>query len=119
MKSMAAGSSNLQETGTANGYQPRKKTTGATGTTPISPDIEWSMKYSEGFIVYVAIQTAKGFRYLEYTPVDYNNLGDGTYIHHGLGSAAMDGNWHTFIRDLRDDLKEAEPDNELQAVLAS
>ena len=102
--------------GTANGYR-LQKNDGSDWNDPNFSNIEWSMKYSEGFIVYVAVQTAKGFRYLEYTPVDYNNLGDGTYIHHGLGSATMDGNWHTFSRNLRHDLKEAQPDNELQAVL--
>jgi YD repeat-containing protein len=79
--------------------------------------LEWSMKYSESFTVYIAVQTKEGFRYLYYTPTATNNLGDGTYIHHGLGTLAMDGTWHTFVRDLEYDLKDAQPTNELQAVL--
>ncbi|MFH2122382.1 MAG: hypothetical protein ABIJ50_02720 [Pseudomonadota bacterium] len=79
--------------------------------------IEWSMKYSESFTVYIAVQTRDGFRYLYYTPATSNSLGDETYIHHGLGTGIKDGNWHTLVRDLEHDLKEAQPENELQAVL--
>lgn len=79
--------------------------------------IEWSMKYSETFTVYIAVQTKDGFRYLYYTPTTTDNLGDGMYIHHGLGTDAMDGTWQTFRRDLEYDLKDAQPDNEIQAIL--
>ena len=79
--------------------------------------LEWSMQYSEAFTVYVAVQTKNGFRYLYYTPVATDSLGADTYVHHGLGSQTKDGQWHTLIRDLAYDLKEAQPDNELQAVL--
>lgn len=79
--------------------------------------LEWSMKYGEQFIIYVAVQTKDGFRYLCYTPVASNNLSTETYIYHGLDADVLDGNWHTFIRDLAYDLKEAQPTNELQAVL--
>jgi hypothetical protein len=63
------------------------------------------------------VQTKNGFRYLYYTPVDADNLGTETYVHHGLGSHLKDGQWRTLVRDLARDLKEAQPDNELQAVL--
>ena len=79
--------------------------------------LEWSMKYSESFTVYVAVQTKDGFRYLYYTPVAADSLGTGTYIHHGLGPQVLAGNWQTFVRDLAYDLKDAQPTNELQAVL--
>ncbi len=79
--------------------------------------LEWSMKYNESFTVYVAVQTKDGFRYLYYTPSAASNLGTATYVHHGLGTGIQDGNWHTLVRDLEHDLKEAQPDNELQAVL--
>ena len=45
------------------------------------------------------------------------HLGDATYVHHGLGAATQNGNWHTITRNLEQDLKEAQPDNELQAIL--
>ncbi len=79
--------------------------------------MEWSMQYSESFVVYIAVQTKNGFRYLYYTPVAANNLGADTYVHHGLGTVVKDGTWHTITRDLAQDLKDAQPDNELQAVL--
>ncbi|MBW2738318.1 MAG: hypothetical protein JRE64_05590 [Deltaproteobacteria bacterium] len=34
---------------------------------------------------------------------------EGLYVHLGLGSDVIDGQWHTFIRDLRSDLGEAQP----------
>jgi PKD repeat protein len=70
--------------------------------------IEWSMAYAEDFAVFVDVETSAGHRYMKYTPVDYNSLGSSTYIQHGIGSSATDGNWHTFIRDLRADLEEAQ-----------
>jgi hypothetical protein len=79
--------------------------------------MEWSMKYSENFVVYIAVQTTDGFRYLHYTAANYDNLGTGRYVHHGLGSASKDGSWHTITRDLEVDLQEAQPDNHLEAIL--
>lgn len=77
----------------------------------------WSFDYSRYFIVYVAVQTSQGLRYLYYTPSDTDDLGTGTYIHHGLGKRTASCKWRTFIRDLEADLKDAQPDNELEAVL--
>ncbi len=74
------------------------------------------MQYQENCIVYIAAQTADGFRYLYYTTADYDKLGDGTYIHHGLGASLKDGSWQTVIRDLEYDLKEAQPDNSLLSI---
>jgi hypothetical protein len=79
--------------------------------------LEWSMKYSESFTVYIAAQTKNGFRYLYYTPVATSSLGTETYVHHGVGVTMKNGAWHTLTRNLEQDLKEAQPDNELQAVL--
>ena len=107
---------NFTGDGTNNSYRLRN----ADGTDWNDTDFkvfEWSMKFSEPFIIYVAVQTRDGLRYLDYTPETFNSLGTGTYIHHGLGTTIQDGNWHTLIRDLAYDLKEAQPTNELQAVL--
>jgi hypothetical protein len=79
--------------------------------------LDWSMRYLETFTVYVAVQSKDGFRYLQYTPVTNSNLGGDTYIHHGLGTSVMDGAWHNLSRNLEADLKEAQPDNELEAIL--
>jgi hypothetical protein len=102
--------------GTSNGYRLRNADGNYWNDTNFKV-LEWSMKYSEAFTVYVAVQTMDGFRYLYYTPSASDNLGTGTYVHHGLGTSAMDGTWQTFVRDLAYDLKDAQPDNELQAVL--
>ncbi|WP_319550179.1 hypothetical protein [Desulfogranum marinum] len=102
-------------TTTKNGYRLKN----ADGTTWNNLDfkvLEWNIRYSENFIVYVAVQTTKGFRYLYYTPANEDKLGDSTYIHHGLGQSLKDGNWHLVIRDLEYDLKEAQPDNTLLSV---
>jgi len=71
--------------------------------------VEWSMQYSENFEVNLDVNTTGGQLYIQYTPVDYSNLGNGEYVHHGLGSGVIDGKWHTFVRDLQADLEAAHP----------
>jgi hypothetical protein len=71
--------------------------------------IQWSMNYSELFIVYIDLETTAGHRYLTYRPLDYDLLGQGEYIYFGLGSEVIDGEWHTFVRDLQADLNVAQP----------
>ena len=72
--------------------------------------IQWSMQYREDFEVYLDVETTAGHRYIYYTPDDYDDLGSGEYVHHGLGSLAKDGQWRTFTRDLQSDLEEAQSD---------
>jgi hypothetical protein len=80
--------------------------------------LSWKMS-SHGFAIHVRVMTKKGARYLYYTARD-NDLGIHkdlkTYIHHGLGIDTRNGEWHTITRNLEDDLKEFEPDNELIEV---
>ena len=71
--------------------------------------VEWSTNYSDDFIVYLDVETTAGHRYLYYTPENQDGLGSGEYVHHGLGTAVMDGQWHTVVRDLQADLAEAQP----------
>ena len=83
--------------------------------------IQWSMKYNEDYYVYVRISTAKGYRYLYYTPSDGNygiaeSYDAPHYIHHGLGKNSIDGTWKTFSRDLEADLKDFDPDNTLISI---
>jgi hypothetical protein len=80
--------------------------------------LQWRMKYSERFIVYVDCQTSAGHRYLTYTPDANSTLGTGEYVIHGLGTAAADGRWHTYRRDLARDLALAQPQNQLLSVRA-
>jgi YD repeat-containing protein len=102
--------------GTGNGYRLRDANGGYWNDTTFKV-VEWSNRYDQDFVVYIAVQTRNGFRYISYTPVEKSGLGGDTYIHHGLGVSAKDGSWHTFTRDLAYDLKLAQPDNELTAVL--
>ncbi|RZQ51242.1 hypothetical protein C1E23_20585, partial [Pseudoalteromonas phenolica] len=82
-------------------------------------DISWDMKYSESFTVFVSLDTDKGHRYLTYRPDDRPSYQDSTgeYIHHSLGNIA-DGNWQTISRNLEDDLKQLQPDNEIRDINA-
>jgi len=82
--------------------------------------IEWSMNYNELYTIYISVRTTKGDRYLYYTP-NNNDLGFGqgdkiNYIHHGLGEESKNGNWHTFRRNLQDDLQDFEPGNEIETI---
>ena len=89
--------------GTNNGYRLRQANGSYWNDTHFK-SIEWSMRYSEPFTVYIAAQTTNGFRYLYYTSAATSTLGDSTYVHHGLGATFQDGNWHTVIRNLEQDL---------------
>jgi len=81
-------------------------------------NIQWSMKYSELFTVYIVANTTNGRRYVTYTATD-NNIGlRGDYIGINLGITAKDGRWHTFNRDIQEDIHEYEPDNELLSINA-
>jgi hypothetical protein len=71
--------------------------------------IEWAMKYSEKFSIYVELETTAGRRYLLYTAVDNNKNQKREYVHYGLGSGLYDGQWHTVVRDLQVDLEKAQP----------
>ncbi|MDY6949963.1 MAG: fibronectin type III domain-containing protein [Thermodesulfobacteriota bacterium] len=71
--------------------------------------IQWSFSYAERFTVYIEVETSAGLRYLYYTPVNSDHLGDSRLLHHGLGAHVTDGRWRTFARDLQADLHEAQP----------
>jgi hypothetical protein len=97
----------LKGTKTENGFVLRNEdTTSWHNSKQLS--IQWCMKYKEYFVVYVDVQTTGGHRYIYYTPDDQDGLGTGEYVHHGLGPSAMNGQWHTFTRDLQRDLDDAQ-----------
>jgi len=79
--------------------------------------IQWNMKYSEEFVVSVAVQTTNGPRYLSFTPEQDDALGKDTDIFYGLGTRSKDGKWHTYTIDLDYKLHEAQPDTKLVSVL--
>jgi len=106
----------LDGEGVENGYRLRNPD-GSNWNNTQQSIFGWSMKFTEKFIVYVQVQTTDGLRYLYYTASDHDNLGAGTYIHHGLGNVSNDGNWHTVICDLENDLHEAQPENAITSIL--
>jgi hypothetical protein len=77
--------------------------------------IEWKMKFEKSFEIFIEVETDNGRRYLSYTPESVNRLSNEDYIHHGLGSVA-DGSWHTINRDIRVDLQEGQPSENLIKV---
>ncbi|MBQ4864797.1 hypothetical protein J8L98_24230, partial [Pseudoalteromonas sp. MMG013] len=88
--------------------------------------IAWDMKYGNDFHVYISVETTFGHRYLFYTPKNYYVAGstepsqssDKTYINHPLGDASTADEWITVNRNLVNDLKAMEPDNELLTINA-
>jgi len=72
--------------------------------------IEWSMQFAEDFVITIDLQTTTGRRFLHYRPVDNHVYGTDTYVRYGLGVDAIDGQWHSFVRDLQADLSRAQPD---------
>ncbi len=79
-------------------------------------NLEWSMKYSEPFTIYIEVETKNGHRYLVYTPIDENRGVSGEYIKIGLGENIVDGTWHTIKRDLAQDIASMEEGNELISI---
>ncbi|MGQ7846301.1 DUF1800 family protein [Granulosicoccus sp. 3-233] len=80
--------------------------------------LDWDMRVSENYQVYVRVDTANGWRYLVYSNSNSDSLlaSNGRNIGFGLGSTSKDGQWHTFSRDLAADLEIGEPGNTLIAV---
>ena len=73
--------------------------------------LTWSMKTSEFFTIFVSLTTENGHRYLLYTPQNKNYR-----FTHGIGKEAMDGTWHSFNRNLDNDLKDVESNNSIISV---
>jgi hypothetical protein len=61
--------------------------------------LSWEMNYSEDFVIMVILETNKGKRHLIYTPGIKES-----YMQYGLGLTATDGKWHTYRRNLAEDL---------------
>lgn len=78
--------------------------------------ISWSMKFSDYFSIFIAVDTIKGARYLTYEPRDRDRGVVASYIRFGVGTNTRDGNWHSVIRNLKDDIQKFEPDNRLLAI---
>jgi hypothetical protein len=105
----------LTGSGTKNWYELRN-TDGSAWHNQTQKIIQWSMNYSELFVVYIDVETTAGHRYLIYRPLDFDLLGLGENVYFGLGIDSIDGQWHTYVRDLQADLKLAQPDVDILEV---
>ena len=80
-------------------------------------NIQWSMKNSDGFAISLVINTQNGVRYINYLNVD-NDISaiGGDTLSYGIGEDASNGEWHTYIRDVKADLLQLEPNNKLLSI---
>jgi N,N-dimethylformamidase beta subunit-like, C-terminal/Putative Ig domain/D-glucuronyl C5-epimerase, beta-sandwich domain len=105
----------LSGTGTSNGFR-LNQADGSNWQNNGYHILEWSMLFSESYILYVDVQTSAGHRYLQYTASDSDTLGTGEIVHHGLGLSSINGQWQSYIRDLQADLEEAQPGVIIQQI---
>ncbi len=81
--------------------------------------LQWDMRFNDNYGVYVSLDTTDGHRYLYYTNTDQDRLTTSLgSIHYGLGTASTDDQWHTFSRNLADDLTAVEANNRIIKVRA-
>lgn len=73
------------------------------------PILSWKIKIEENFNIYVRVTTDAGGIYMVYQPVNEDLLGSDAVILYGIGEFAMNGEWHTFYRNLQEDLDKARP----------
>ena len=78
--------------------------------------LQWSMKSTSYVRIFVYVMTYQGYKYLYYDSTILDSLGDQNYIHHTLGENSADGNWHIYTRNLRQDLQDAQPNNDILSV---
>lgn len=78
--------------------------------------LTWWMQFGEDFSIQVDVDTTAGHRTLVYDALDYDQLGNSSTVHHGLGPDARDGKWRVFARHLQEDLSEAQPGVTITAV---
>lgn len=80
-------------------------------------NLKWSMKHNNPAIIQVNVNTTKGERYLEYINADITVKSiDGDEITYGLGENSANGKWHTFIRNIAEDIQNVEADNQLLSI---
>ncbi|MCF6244039.1 MAG: polysaccharide deacetylase family protein [Sulfurovum sp.] len=83
--------------------------------------IQWVLKTKENFALFVTIETNNGERHLIYKEKDTGKgkvpgHNETPYIINGVGSDAVDGEWHKYTRDIESDLKRYEPDAKLVGI---
>jgi peptidoglycan/xylan/chitin deacetylase (PgdA/CDA1 family) len=79
-------------------------------------NIKWDMKTTEAYMIDIFVTTQNGNRILRYSDYDETYIEFGEEFIYGLGKASLDGEWHTFYRNLEKDLKQAESNNKILKV---
>ncbi len=104
--------------GRKNGFSIGAMTAKDGGWNALAPLFGFSMRTASYFDYTLVVDTTAGQRWLNYNQSNASSLlhPNGFLIHHGLGSALMDDDWHTIERDLQADISAAEPGNKLLAV---
>ena len=70
--------------------------------------LQWDMKFDDYFQLYAYLNTTGGLIRLKYVSSPWGYF--------GLGEQSMDGQWHTYTRDLREDLAYLYPELQLISV---
>lgn len=77
---------------------------------------QWKGKFSDDFILFVSLLMDNGaVKYLAYSPHQHPQIND--IFPFTLPSNAEDGNWHTFTRDLEEDIHHYLPSRDIKSVL--
>jgi len=103
--------------GTANGYYIGGTNSSNGFNIQNANSISWRMRTAESYVVYIAVESSSGLRYLTYS--DSSNLipsGNSTYVNVGLGNGTVNDSWITITRNLASDLQTAQPGNDLIAI---
>ena len=103
----------LSGTGDQNGFLLGGTSAASGGWDSPRTVLSWRMSAPDAFRAFVALDTADGFRYLQYDPGERRELDD-PYVKVGLGNVAA--GWATYTRDLAADLASVEPGNAILAV---
>jgi len=110
----------LSGTGTQNGFRlgSNSQSNIRAWKNSIHRNISWDAKFDDWFNIFIPVQTLEGFRYLHYTPRDFDTgiNSTGTFIGIGIGDDASNGSWQSFERNLSSDLKMFEPNNRIIEV---
>jgi len=81
--------------------------------------LQWRMKFTSRYTIYVQCETSAGKVYVQYAPGDEaHSFVEDRYSRHALGGETGMWKWATVRRDIQADLWAADPEIELQAVHA-
>jgi hypothetical protein len=75
--------------------------------------LQWRMRTSEAYRIFVHCRTSEGWLYLDYSPATTDDFSDPGYLRFGLGPRTRTGFWTTVRRDLARDLAAGLPGAEL------